>query len=106
MIDFLKLFVHVVVSPFKTRAQLEAEIILVGASVERAAPTAFQVSVTSDVEHSLPFLASVARELLRRTLHQPTFVLVHKIKALRLYNSGSCNWPSGLVQPFGDAVRG
>jgi hypothetical protein len=28
MIDFLKLFVHVVVSPFKTRAQLEAEIVL------------------------------------------------------------------------------
>ena len=28
MVDFLKLFVHVVVSPFKTRAQLEAEIVL------------------------------------------------------------------------------
>ena len=28
MIDLLKLFVHVVVSPFKTRAQLEAEIVL------------------------------------------------------------------------------
>ena len=28
MIDFLKLFVHVVVWPFKTRAQLEAEIVL------------------------------------------------------------------------------
>ena len=28
MIDFLRLFVHVVVSPFKTRAQLEAEIVL------------------------------------------------------------------------------
>jgi transposase InsO family protein len=28
MIDFLKLFVHVLVSPFKTRAQLEAEIVL------------------------------------------------------------------------------
>jgi hypothetical protein len=28
MIDFLKLFVHVLVSPFKTRAQLETEIIL------------------------------------------------------------------------------
>jgi transposase InsO family protein len=28
MIDFLKLFVHVLVSPFKTRARLEAEIVL------------------------------------------------------------------------------
>ncbi|MDP1965573.1 MAG: integrase core domain-containing protein [Reyranella sp.] len=28
MIDFLKLFVHVLVSPFKTRAQLEAETVL------------------------------------------------------------------------------
>ncbi len=28
MIDFLKLFVHIVVSPFKTRARLEAEIVL------------------------------------------------------------------------------
>ena len=28
MIDFLKLLVHVLVSPFKTRAQLEAEIVL------------------------------------------------------------------------------
>ena len=28
MIEFLKLFVHVVVSPFKTRAQLEAEIVV------------------------------------------------------------------------------
>jgi hypothetical protein len=28
MIDFLKLFVHVLVSPLKTRAQLEAEIVL------------------------------------------------------------------------------
>jgi hypothetical protein len=28
MIDFLKLFVHVLVSPFKTRGQLEAEIVL------------------------------------------------------------------------------
>ena len=28
MIDFLKLFVHVLVSPFKTQAQLEAEIVL------------------------------------------------------------------------------
>ena len=28
MMDFLKLFVHVLVSPFKTRAQLEAEIVL------------------------------------------------------------------------------
>jgi hypothetical protein len=26
MIDFLKLFVHVLVSPFKTRARLEAEV--------------------------------------------------------------------------------
>ena len=28
MIDFLKLFVHVVVLPFKTRAQMEAAIVL------------------------------------------------------------------------------
>ena len=28
MLDFLKLFVNVMVSPFKTRAQLEAEIVL------------------------------------------------------------------------------
>jgi hypothetical protein len=28
MIDFLNLFAHVVVSPFKTRPQLEAEIVL------------------------------------------------------------------------------
>src|SRR3954451_10428291 len=28
MIDFLKLFVHVLVSPFKTQARLEAEIVL------------------------------------------------------------------------------
>lgn len=28
MIDFLKLFVHVLVSPFKTQARVEAEIIL------------------------------------------------------------------------------
>ena len=28
MIDFLSLVLHVVVSPFKTRAQLEAEIVL------------------------------------------------------------------------------
>lgn len=28
MMDFLRLFVHVLVSPFRTRAQLEAEIVL------------------------------------------------------------------------------
>ena len=28
MIDFLKLFVHVLVSPFKTRVRLEAEIVM------------------------------------------------------------------------------
>jgi len=28
MIDFLKLFVHVLVSPFKTRARLGAEIVV------------------------------------------------------------------------------
>jgi hypothetical protein len=28
MIDFLKLFVHVLVSPFKTQARLEAKIVL------------------------------------------------------------------------------
>ncbi|MDP1964719.1 MAG: hypothetical protein Q8K93_21265 [Reyranella sp.] len=28
MIDFLSLFVHALVSPFKTQAQLEAEIVL------------------------------------------------------------------------------
>jgi hypothetical protein len=28
MVDFLKLFVHILVSPFKTQARLEAEISL------------------------------------------------------------------------------
>ena len=28
MLDFLKLFVHILVSPFKSRARLEAEIFL------------------------------------------------------------------------------
>jgi hypothetical protein len=28
MVDFLKLFVHVLISPFKTQARLEAEIVL------------------------------------------------------------------------------
>src|SRR6202023_1040617 len=28
MIDFLKLFLHILVSPFKTQARLEAEIVL------------------------------------------------------------------------------
>ena len=28
MMDFLKLFVHVLVSPFKTQARLEAEIVM------------------------------------------------------------------------------
>jgi hypothetical protein len=28
MIDFLKLFLHVLVSPFKTQARLEAEIVM------------------------------------------------------------------------------
>jgi hypothetical protein len=36
MIAFLSLFVHVLVSPFKTQARLEAES-LAAASVERAA---------------------------------------------------------------------
>jgi hypothetical protein len=37
MIDFLELFVHILVSPFKTQARLEAEIVAAAASVERVA---------------------------------------------------------------------
>ena len=32
MLDFLKLFVHVLVSPFKSQARLEAEIAVCGNS--------------------------------------------------------------------------
>jgi hypothetical protein len=60
MIAFLILFLHVLVSPFKARAQLETEIRRTAASAERPAPAR---SVEAEIVHRRPTAFGLAPSL-------------------------------------------